>query len=35
MLARLCPADGGYHHNDMARRKPPSLPTSIPTRIRI
>lgn len=23
MLRRLCPAEHGYHHNDMSRRKPP------------
>ena len=30
MLARLCPAGERYHHNDMARRKPPIAPDERP-----
>jgi len=30
MLARLCPADPRYNHNDMARRKPPIAPDERP-----
>lgn len=30
MLARLCPADRRYNHNDMARRKPPIAPDERP-----
>ncbi len=30
MLARLCPADAHYHHNDMSRRKPPIAPDERP-----
>ncbi|HUY27874.1 MAG TPA: secondary thiamine-phosphate synthase enzyme YjbQ [Candidatus Binataceae bacterium] len=30
MLARLCPAAERYHHNDMARRKPPIAPDERP-----
>ncbi len=30
MLARLCPLDHGYNHNDMSRRKPPIAPDERP-----
>jgi secondary thiamine-phosphate synthase enzyme len=30
MLARLCPIDPRYNHNDMARRKPPIAPDERP-----
>jgi len=30
MLRELCPADRGYNHNDMSRRKPPIAPDERP-----